>query len=646
MLKNRRKYLRIPTVLPIEFFVIDKDNKKITPVLEAFTSDISKGGICIFVNDIWWGFWDRFNFTGAVLSLRINLLFKEKTINTKARVIWIDKRELKDFNQHIIGLEFLDINKKDADILFRYAICKKYLPILGNFLLTFFIFISIFLLVKVNYFVKENKKLFKSYVDILEKSSNLKELLGKEEMTSDYYKDRLDEITKKISSLEYELYRLEEVEKSTDVDNILKLKKEIEFLNRQKEFFEKKIEEGKKIYSILKDDIDKLDKEKLNFSKKIIQEMYNWIKNRQDLISGLVLSYEGDPNLKESCFTYDQALAIIVFLIFEDKESAKKILDFYLNEIEKNRPIYNAYDKRGNVSEYIIHSGPNAWLGLATLNYIKKTNDKRYILIAKKIADFLSEMMDKEGGIRGGPKDEWFSTEHNLDIFGFFNLLYSITKEEKYLDMANKIKNWLWRYAYTSYGPPVLRGKGDSTIATDTYAVSISSLGPKELFSLNMNPDAIIDFAINNCRVEVEFNRNGNKIKVSGFDFAKEEHLPRGGIISCEWTSQMILSFLIMADYYKDIDKIIYEKYLDKALYYFNELQKMIIVSPSKFGRLDKCLPYASAESVDTGHGWSTPKGNSTGSLAATSYFLIAYFGYNPFKAEFLNISLKEFYNK
>ncbi len=57
----------------------------------------------------------------------------------------------------------------------------------------------------------------------------------------------------------------------------------------------------------------------------------------------------------------------------------------------------------------------------------------------------------------------------------------------------------------------------------------------------------------------------------------------------------------------------------------------MIITSPSKMGQGRGCLPYASQDNVDTGHGWRSPKGRSTGSVAGTAYAIFAWSDYNPF---------------
>jgi hypothetical protein len=52
--------------------------------------------------------------------------------------------------------------------------------------------------------------------------------------------------------------------------------------------------------------------------------------------------------------------------------------------------------------------------------------------------------------------------------------------------------------------------------------------------------------------------------------------------------------------------------------------------SPSPSGQGENCLPYASQDFVDTGHGWYTPKGKDTGSVSGTTYTIFAYYNYNP----------------
>jgi len=111
--------------------------------------------------------------------------------------------------------------------------------------------------------------------------------------------------------------------------------------------------------------------------------------------------------------------------------------------------------------------------------------------------------------------------------------------------------------------------------------------------------------------------------------------MSKGGIVSTEWTSQMIVSFRVMADYYKkngDFNKV---KYYDKkADFYLSEIEKMIISSPSKAGQGQACLPYATQDDVDTGHGWKIAQGTKTASTASTAYIVFTKYNYNPLVLE------------
>lgn len=660
---KRRKYIRISTVLPVEFFITDHTGNKITPWLQGFTRDICKGGICLFVNDIWWGFGDRLNTSDTQLFLKINVPFsKDSTIPTKARVAWVNHEKQQDFNRCLAGIEFVDFSHKQARRLLHYAIFQKYFPWAISAIILALLGYAFIAFMKTDNLVRENKKLIKEYVRLVEDTSRLEGVLGKQVSSENFLQKRQAELTEQITVSEkalsqwktkYEEVVLEQKDKNQEISvpeegikklqtKIAQLEKDLGHLHKENVFLKNKQEERKLAALKVKEEVAGLMQQKEKFSAKIIQGMYSWIRNRQDLHNGLVLSYEGDGNLKNVCFTYDQALAAIVFLIFDDYPHAAKILDFYYKKVIEKEKIYNAYFSNGNIFENQMHSGPYAWIGIAALNYVKRTGEKKYLAIAEHVTRFLALMLDNEGGVRGGPADQWYSTEHNLDVYAFFMLMYQIAGEEKYLHAANRICDWIVKYAYTDQGAQIKRGKGDSTIATDTYAWSVTALGPEKLRSLNMDPEAILQFAIDNCEVKVKFLRDFGDIEVTGFDFAKIRNRARGGVVSCEWTAQMIVAFEIMANYYfekKDTKQ--YEYYMHKSLFYSNELQKMLILSPSKIGKADPCLPYASSASVNTGHGWRTPAGNKTGSLASTAYFLLAYHGYNPLNAHALSIAIK-----
>ena len=388
------------------------------------------------------------------------------------------------------------------------------------------------------------------------------------------------------------------------------------------------------------EDLLLLDKRRAYLEKANIDKLYQWLKVHQNPRTGLIMSFEGDSEIANWAFIYDLSLAGQAYVYLDDFERAKQIIEFFNNKAEKTKGGFlNAYyadDARP--AEYTVRSGPNIWVGIFILSYIHKTGERSYLSLAKEIAEWLIALQrdDPQGGIRGGPDVEWFSTEHNLDAYAFFKMLSEITGEQRYSQAAEKVLGWLTLHTYDRGDVPIKRGKGDSTIATDTYAWSIAAVGPDKLEELGMNPDKIVEFAENHCAAEVDYIRpEGVKVKVKGFDFMPAGNIARAGVVSPEWSAQMVLAYKIMAEFYHKKDMLAKARhYEQKADDYFMQICKLIISSPSPSGQGEGCLPYATQECVDTGHGWRTPKGGCTGSVAGTAYTIFAYYGYNPLQLE------------
>lgn len=348
----------------------------------------------------------------------------------------------------------------------------------------------------------------------------------------------------------------------------------------------------------------------LSFADPSLRVYYSWISDRQDPSTGLVPSYDGDPALDEAAFTYDQALAAHVFIAFGDLERARRIIAFFERAERSENLYYTAYNSRtGAVWEYNIHVGPNAWIGLAALGVARRSGSWPEKALAGVIGDTLARMQDAEGGLKGGPSVDWYSTEHQISAYALFEALRIATGNGIYAKSRDATLAWLVRYAFDPAGPSVRRGKRDDTLACDTYSWSVASLGPSVLQQAGMDPQSVMQKAEDLCLVTVE--REGTEgvpVVLSGFDFTDAMKIGRKPIISSEWTSQAALSWLIAGDAARASD------YLER-------------IAPLASGR---SFPYASAPSADTGHGWKTPAGMQTGSVAGTAYYLLARLGYNP----------------
>ncbi len=632
---ERRRYARLDHIFPVEFLFLDEAGRPLSDWHQGFTQDISRGGICLIVNQLQPEELRLLADKKNSIELNIHIPLKDKAIRALVRFAWFKKLKSEPVRQYAIGVSYEDINPKDNNRILRYVTRTRFLKI---FAFGFVILLSAGLLAAGFFNTKlrlENEKLvsslseqFASYQALIKARDSLR-------FQTRELKFSLSQSEAKISALQTRLSQ----EKRRDPKAATALELSIGELRQYQSGLQQGLSDlSQKKVKVDLDIVEKGQKATL-LETRITEKMYKWLTLHQNNITGLVASFEGDKNLQDWGFTYDQALAAIVFVSAGEPQKAKRIFDFY-QKAEKldGGGFANAYYiSDGDVAEYVAHAGPNIWLGLAVLQYTRKTKDDSYLGLASDVANWLQTLKDKDNGIRGGRELTWYSTEHNLDAYAFYHMLYELTQREFYDKRAKETLQWLNKNAYSMLTKPIVkRGKGDSTIATDTYAWSITAIGPKTLKSADMDPDGIMDFAIDNCGVQVEYQgpRN-NSISVKGFDFEKNRNLPRGGVISCEWTAQMILAFKVMADYHRQEGNIEKAKYYnDLADFYVSELSKMIIVSASALGQGGFCLPYASQDSADTGHGWRTPQGEKTGSVAATAYAILAFRGYNP-----LNIS-------
>jgi Skp family chaperone for outer membrane proteins len=626
---RRRQYIRLETVFPVSFRIFDAQNNSfLTKNLQGFTNNISLGGICLRVGDLSPQVADMLKEPQVQLSLNIELILLGKAINAFAKVIWVKDIAPKS-GEYLIGLAYSRIDKAENLWLMRYLRLKKMLvpALLGALIILGLILgLSSFIGVKL---IRANKALVEQLVMIVQESSVAKQKIKEIAKEKEKLDLEIQAMQSRILSLEQEVGAKEATEKQKDL---------IDELTRQKNTLQEQLVSLQQKEGLVTEELLRLDKKKSTLEKANFDKMYYWLKVHQNPRTGLVMSFEGDSGINGWAFIYDQALLVDAYSLFSDFQRSQKILDFFAKRAQKeNGWFMNAYyASDGTPAEYTVHSGPNIWLGIAILQYTSRSKDKQYLGLAEDIADNIIKMQDAEGGISAGPNLSWYATEHNLDAFAFFNMLYEVTAKAHYQESAGRVFDWLKEHSYDSPDIPVKRGRGDATIATDTYAWAIAACGPERLELAGMNPDRILEFAQTYCAAEVDYLRpTGEVVKIKGFDFAPQRNIARGQVVSSEWTAQMVMAFKIMADFYDHKDmKAKAHAYAVKADEYMAQLGKMIISSPSPSGQGESCLAYATEEDIDTGHGWRTPRGKSTGSVAATAYTIFAYYNHNPLELE------------
>ncbi len=633
--QEKRRYVRMRTVFPVEFEVFDGSGESLrSPVcVQGFTSNVSAGGMCLEFKEFGLERPALLLVPESMLQLTINTPFSSRPILAKARVVWMRHSEQVSVKKIVMGIAYTQIDEADRKRILNYAKGLLWLPRLTIFSFLILLGIAGVLYARNQKLVVENRSLITRLVETAERKSHITASLLQ-------LKERRNALDRDGRAAMEKIGMMETALRSLAAEN-----------QKQKTDYEDKIRESRKKQQTIAAELEKIkrDSQKLESAYLTLhragqadtsvafRQMGQWLIAHQNVKTGLVSSFEGDEVQKDNAYTYDQSLSCQTFLILGEFDRAKDVLAFYRDKAQTREGLFfNAYDAvSGSVAESALHTGPNVWIGLAALRYARVTKDGSFTETAKRIGDWLVRFQDAEGGFRGGPDDAWYSTEHNLDAYAFLRALHGASQEKAYGDAAERTLVWIKKYAYSNPGR-LNRGKGDATIATDTFSWAVAALGPTVLKRLGFDPDAIMEFAEKNCEVTADYrDPAGRMIKVKGFDFAKAMHLGRGGIVSTEWTAQMIVSYQVMAEHYRREGA--FEKsrfYGERAVFFRNELQKLIITSPSRTGQGRGCLPYASADNADTGHGWRTPKGTRTGSVAGTAYAVFAWTGYNPFDAE------------
>ncbi len=634
-MQEKRQYVRMKTVFPVEFEVLnERGESQSQDLLQGFSRDVSQGGLCIEYKSLQKTSENAFAQPGTFLSLTINPPFSLHPIQAKACVAWSKTMNEILPARYLIGIRYTQIDEKARKRLLAYAKRLIWVPRIAALLGVILLGTAFNLFLNEQKLLQENKRLVTQIIQNAEKKSDVASKLVELQKVKSRLSENLASAHQKIENLQS---RMELIKEESEARRQAYQKELDSSRALQKDLSErlKNIETGQ---TTLQADFKAMERAERVTASAALHQMVDWIGSHRNLKTGLVGSFEGDPALENMAFTYDLSLVCQVFLLFGDSRSAAQILTFYDQQAEtRDGAYFNAYStKDGAPLENIIHVGPNVWIGIAALQYEHRVQDKKFLGLARRIGDWLISQQDPEGGLRGGPELTWYSTEHNLDAYAYFGMLYQLTTDQKYKAAQEKVFSWIRKYAYSVTERRMNRGKGDATIATDTFSWAVAAIGPEKLKQFDFDAEAIMEFAENHCKVTVSYQQPGGKAaKATGFDFAKAQNIGRGGIISTEWTSQMIVSYQMLSRYFEKIGNL--EKsavYRDKATFYLSELQKLFITSPSKIGKGRGCLPYASVDNAETGHGWRTPKGLRTGSVAGTAYGIFAWTGFNPFDLE------------
>jgi hypothetical protein len=400
------------------------------------------------------------------------------------------------------------------------------------------------------------------------------------------------------------------------------------------------------------------DEERNNVNKFI-----SWLSANADSDTQLPFSHVGDERLLNWTLTYDAAVTSLAWIAVHQPKKAQKIIDFYL----ENEPVWRLGGIIEGVNstsavlgeDWSVRTGSNLWMGLAAIRLYQATKNKRDLLLAKRLGDFALSLQDNNpqsgnyGGIPLGPEGgpnvvgdqhldydvhepsftEIFATEHNIDAYALFGLLFQETKEDKYRIGRENVLHWLKTVAYNPQEHRFNRGARrtlDTAVATDVQSWGVSALGIDVLDSIEPNlAEKMIAFVEDRCMAETEFQKpDGSKVTVRGVDFIDHAAALSSGrqpLVSPEWTFQLINAYQRLAsDFSKRGDTIRAARYRQKQEELKRSILKLAIRTSSGWG-----LPYATQGDALIGHEYRTPIAGTLSTIGP-AYGILALTGLDP----------------
>lgn len=345
--------------------------------------------------------------------------------------------------------------------------------------------------------------------------------------------------------------------------------------------------------------------------------VYEWIKMRQ-MENGLHTSTEDGVMLS----LYDNALAALVYIMYEDYERAELMFDFFQSKMDTElNDEYGGFaqfmDLEGNIFGGGIGKrwvGDNAWLLIAINAYHYQTGTDSYYDLAEGIENWIRSLQQENGSILSG-YDEGGNmmdpiTEGMVDCYNavlgydqFHIDLLSYLETERYDATNNVLVSWPENPAYK-------------------YAIDLSSWA---YLAMNGMPFSVIVFA------DSKFFMTDRDV----VGYCIDEDLDA---IWPEHTLQMATAYIIAGKDHYSYARMILEN-----------MEKLMINSTANPGL--KGLPYASSQATMYGQ-WPLWEGVDTDIyMSSSAWYLFASFGFNPFEAGLQDKEPEEvldnlFYNK
>jgi len=126
---ERRHYVRLETVFPVEFKICSKKTPQRESFLkQGFTRNVSEGGLCLEVNELDTGLAEEIVSGDSIINLYINLPHHDTPIKATASTRW--NKKIKDGypSKYLFGVEYIEIEAVAKKEIINYARKKNRMP--------------------------------------------------------------------------------------------------------------------------------------------------------------------------------------------------------------------------------------------------------------------------------------------------------------------------------------------------------------------------------------------------------------------------------------------------------------------------------------------------------------------------------------
>ena len=143
--QNRRNYLRLDALFPIEFQLIDNKKEPKSPLLQGFTRNVGKGGMCLEIKAEKGKTPLEIIPKQTKLKLTINIPSSAFATDSYVTVRWLRKVSEYIFDTYILGIEYDEIEPDNQSMIERHVLWLHRKPKIIFLFFLVLLFFAIFL---------------------------------------------------------------------------------------------------------------------------------------------------------------------------------------------------------------------------------------------------------------------------------------------------------------------------------------------------------------------------------------------------------------------------------------------------------------------------------------------------------------------